>query len=101
MRFPGMVLGTDDTPARVVLEMVAGQLKIPAELWSEYGDRAETRHEHLVVLQQRYGYQTFTGEHQQATVDRLPNRSQVSFVTALRIARRSISAARDFSPSDD
>jgi TnpA family transposase len=51
LRFPGIVLGVDQLPFPPLLHLVAGQLKIPVEQWAEYGDRAQTRREHLVELQ--------------------------------------------------
>ena len=60
MRFPGVMLAIDEEPAVTVLEMVAAQLNIGPEVWAEYGARAETRREHLLEMQQLYGYRPFT-----------------------------------------
>ena len=39
---------------------VADQLKLPGDIWNDYGQRAETRREHLLELQSAYGFQSFT-----------------------------------------
>jgi hypothetical protein len=38
--------------------MVAGQLKLPGDIWSDYGQRAETRREH----ESRQGFMSKTAE---------------------------------------
>ena len=40
LRFPGVVLGVDELPFAPLLHLVADQLKIPVEHWTEYGGRA-------------------------------------------------------------
>jgi hypothetical protein len=40
--------------------MVAAQLKVPVESWDEYGQREQTRREHLVELQAMFGFKSFT-----------------------------------------
>ena len=62
MRFPGVMLAVDEEPAGKVLEMVAGQLNIRPEVWADYGARAETRREHLLEMQELYGYRAFTSD---------------------------------------
>jgi TnpA family transposase len=42
LRFPGVVLGVDESPFPPLLRMVATQLKVPVESWAEYGLRAVT-----------------------------------------------------------
>ena len=63
LRFPGIILGLEDVPFRPLLQMVAVQLKIPAETWNEYGNREQTRREHLVELQTVFGFKPFTMSH--------------------------------------
>ncbi|WP_415838254.1 DUF4158 domain-containing protein, partial [Polaromonas hydrogenivorans] len=60
LRFPGMVLGVDEPPFAPLLRMVAAQLKVPLESWDEYGQREQTRREHLVELQAMFGFKSFT-----------------------------------------
>ena len=60
MRYPGVMQAVDEEPAGKMLEIVATQLNIGPEVWGDYGARAETRREHLMELQQLYGYRTFT-----------------------------------------
>ncbi|WP_262370280.1 DUF4158 domain-containing protein, partial [Enterobacter hormaechei] len=49
------------------LRLVANQLKGGIESWDEYGQREQTRREHLVELQTVFGFQPFTiGHYRQA-----------------------------------
>ena len=48
LRFPGVILGVDELPFPPLLRMVAAQLKVPVESWEEYGQREQTRREHLI-----------------------------------------------------
>jgi hypothetical protein len=55
------LLGVDAEPSPHLLKMVANELKVPCEAWSDYGrQRAETRREHLLELQATYAFQSFT-----------------------------------------
>lgn len=58
MRYLGVVLGAQDTPASAVLHLVSEQLKT-AVPWSDYAQRLQTRREHLIELQRVFGFQTF------------------------------------------
>ena len=60
MRYPGVTLAAEAEPFRPLLLMVANQLKVPHDSWAEYGQRAETRREHLLELQSLFGFQSFT-----------------------------------------
>ena len=51
--------------------MVAAQLKVPVGSWSEYGQREQTRREHLVELQTVFGFKPFTMSHFQQVVHTL------------------------------
>ncbi len=69
MRFPGIVLGVDESPFPALLRLVAEQLKVPVESWDEYSNRAETRREHLLELQSVFNYQPFTtSQHYRSSV---------------------------------
>ena len=48
LRFPGVILGVDEPPFPPLLKLVADQLKVGVERWGEYGQREQTRREHLV-----------------------------------------------------
>ena len=50
-RFPGRVVGIDETPPADVLSFVAGQLSIEPGIFHEYACREETRWEHLGKIQ--------------------------------------------------
>ncbi len=65
------MLGVDEEPAPVVVRFVSDLLKVGLQTWDQYGARGQTRREHLVELQDVYGYQVFTLEHRQQAIDRL------------------------------
>jgi TnpA family transposase len=71
LRFPGIVLGIDKSPFPSLLRMVAAQLRVPAESWDEYGQRMQTRQEHLVELQKVFGFKSFTRSHYRQAVQTL------------------------------
>jgi len=67
LRFPGVPLGVAEQPFEPLLQLVAAQLKIAPEAWAEYGDRGQTRREHMVELQTVFGFEPFTvGHHRPA-----------------------------------
>jgi TnpA family transposase len=68
MRFPGVALGVREKPFSPLLQIVADQLKVPVESWSEYGHRAETRREHALELQAIFGFKPFTMRHYRSGV---------------------------------
>ena len=68
MRFPGVVLGLDQLPPPSLLAFVATQLKLAVPEWSVYGQREQTRREHLLELQSAFGFQTFGLPHYRAAV---------------------------------
>jgi TnpA family transposase len=57
LRFPGIFLGVDQAPSLPLLKLVADQLKVGVESWDDYGQREQTRREHLVELQTVFGFQ--------------------------------------------
>ena len=63
LRFPGIILGVDQSPFPPLLKLIADQLKVGVESWGEYGQREQTRREHLIELQTVFGFQTFTMRH--------------------------------------
>jgi hypothetical protein len=60
MRYPGIVLGVNDEPPISLLRQVATQLNVPTEIWHEYGQRKQTRREHLVELKKVFNFKSFT-----------------------------------------
>jgi hypothetical protein len=70
-RFPGIALGADEPPFPPLLRMVATQLKVPVESWDEYGQRAQTRREHMVELPTVFGFKPFTMSHYRPAVHTL------------------------------
>ena len=71
LRFPGVILGVDEPPFPPLLRIVASQLKVPVESWDDYGQREQTRREHLVELQTVFGFQPFTVSHYRQAVHTL------------------------------
>jgi TnpA family transposase len=68
LRFPGVMLGPDQVPDPALLTFVATQLKLPATNWAVYGQRAQTRREHLLELHAAFGFQPFGLPHYRAAV---------------------------------
>ena len=68
MRYPGVILNIGERPFEPMLHMVAAQLKVPSDAWNDYGQRAETRREHLLELQLVLGFQSFTMRHYRPSV---------------------------------
>lgn len=59
LRYPGQFLGPNQTPHTKILEIAAKQLKVSSGVWEEYGQREQTRREHLLELQAAYQYRLF------------------------------------------
>jgi hypothetical protein len=51
LRFPGIILGVNQAPFPALLNLVADQLGISVDTWNDYGQREQTRREHLGELQ--------------------------------------------------
>lgn len=71
MRYPGVILGVDEHPFPPLLHLIAKQIGVETECWSEYGRREPTRREHLLELQAVFGFKTFTMKHYRAAVQSL------------------------------
>ena len=63
MRYPGIILGVGDEAYAPLLSYVAQQVNVDAEAWKRYGQREQTRREHLLELQEVFGFKPFTGGH--------------------------------------
>ena len=61
MRSPGRVRDAGAVPFPPLLGLVGSQLKVPVDTWADYGQRAETRREHLLELPSVFGFKPFTG----------------------------------------
>jgi len=59
LRYPGFVLPADAQPPSAMLAFIGRQLDIDPDLWKLYGERAQTRREHLTELQARLGLTIF------------------------------------------
>ena len=71
MRYPGIVLEPAKEPFASMLGVVAAQLKVAPGRWAEYGERDETRREHLLEIAAAFGFRPFTVQHDRATIDQL------------------------------
>jgi TnpA family transposase len=71
MRYPGVILGVGDEAYAPLLSYVAQQVNIDAEAWKRYGQREQTRREHLLELQEVFGFKPFTGGHYRSAVSEL------------------------------
>lgn len=80
MRYPSVALGVDEIPSPPLLRLVAAQLKMDPnkmdpktaeECWADYGQRDQTRREHLAKLQLVFGFQTFGIKHYRTAVQSL------------------------------
>jgi TnpA family transposase len=68
MRYPGAMLGADESPFPPLLKLVAAQIKEPTDCWTDYAQRAETRREHMLELQLVFGFQPFAAQHYRPAV---------------------------------
>ena len=68
MRYPGVILGTDEAPAPSILRLACSQLNVDVDAWQDYGQRAETRREHRLELQSVFGFTPFTMQHYRPAV---------------------------------
>jgi hypothetical protein len=66
LRFPGRVLGENESPPDRLVNLVATQLGISIIAWDIYAQRDETRREHLLELLSRLGMEQFGIKHYRA-----------------------------------
>lgn len=59
IRYPGLVIGQNDSPDPRMLAMISRQLMIDPGLWAKYAGRDQTRREHLQAIVGIYGYRQF------------------------------------------
>jgi TnpA family transposase len=71
LRFPGIILGVDEAPFPPLLKLAADQLRAAPDSWETYGQREQTRREHLVELQTTFGFQTFSAHNHRQAVQTL------------------------------
>ena len=71
LRFPGIIIGIDEPPSEPLLKLVAAQLKVDVGSWSVYGQREQTRREHLIELQAVFGFKPFTMRHYREAIEML------------------------------
>lgn len=62
MRYPGRLLAPGEVIPEPITRYLAAQLGIRPEDLIDYAVREETRHEHLAILRNTYGYKMFTGQ---------------------------------------
>ena len=61
MRYPGRLLAPGEIIPEPITRFLAAQLGLRSDDLIEYATREETRHEHLAVLREIYGYKMFSG----------------------------------------
>ncbi len=66
LRYPGRILGENERPHELVLNLVAEQIEIPTAAWESYAGRDETRREHLIELFPLLGLEQFATKHYRA-----------------------------------
>ena len=86
----GQLLAVGEPPYAPILAMVPAQLKVPTGIWSFYAERDQTRREHLLELQEQFGYQAFTVAHYR----RFSVTSRRGYVFCAKPARRGAFATR-------
>ncbi len=60
LRFPGRVWNLEEIVPVAVLDYIATQLKLDPTILDTYSQRDSTRREHLVEIQSKFGFQSFT-----------------------------------------
>ena len=76
MRYPGIILGPNEYPDSDLLNFTSQQLSIAPTSWNEYSFREKTRREHILELQQLFGYTSFS---------HLNHEQYVNYLTTLAI----------------
>lgn len=71
LRYPGFIPDDKSPPDKMLLILIARQLKLSEELWAEYATRAETRWEHLSELYRYLNLTPFSVKIQQECVKEL------------------------------
>jgi TnpA family transposase len=71
MRYPGIILPVEDDPGIALLQIVAQQIGIESTEWVKYARRAETRRDHLLELQNIFGFRTFSMDFYRTSVESL------------------------------
>lgn len=61
LRYPGRLLAPGEVISVEVLRFLADQIGVRADDLVEYASREETRHNHLAILREIYGFKNFTG----------------------------------------
>ena len=76
MRYPGITLVPNEYPDSDLLNFTSQQLSIAPTSWNEYSFREKTRREHILELQQLFGYTSFS---------HLNHEQYVNYLTTLAI----------------
>ncbi len=71
MRYPGIIFPANQKPDTLLLKLVSEQLAVTPEEWGNYSDRAETRREHLLDIQSKFGFKPFTMHYYKPAVEGL------------------------------
>ena len=76
MRYPGIVLGPNESPDSDLLNFTSQQLGITQDSWNDYSFREKTRREHILELQQLFGFISYA---------HLNDEQYVNYLTTLAI----------------
>ena len=76
MRYPGITLVPNEYPDSDLLNFTSQQLGITQDSWNDYSFREKTRREHILELQQLFGYTSFS---------HLNHEQYVNYLTTLAI----------------
>ena len=76
MRYPGILLGADETPPSHLLQFVTEQLNASVDTWNKYGERGQTRREHLLELQSVFGFKIFGSQDYRLAVESISGMAQ-------------------------
>ena len=68
MRYPGIILPVNQIPNVSLLKLVCNQLNTITDAWDDYSERAETRREHLIIIQSIFGFLPFAMNYYQSAV---------------------------------
>jgi TnpA family transposase len=88
LRFPGRALGPDERVPEGMLQYIATQIGVEPESFEGYGERENTRREHLAEIERTFGYRAFDVDVQRELAQwllpaALGTDSGVALVTAL------------------
>ena len=89
LRYPGQFLGPNQTPHPQILTITAKQLNVSPTIWKEYGQREQTRREHLIELQSLFKYRLF-GINDYQEVSKIVTKTALQTTKGIVLAREAV-----------